>query len=57
MAYPTLSPRTAAHHAVIIRMEMLNSPREARSAPAMRRVSPGMGTPKSSRKIATKTAR
>jgi hypothetical protein len=55
IAYPMLSPSTAPSHPKSSTRKMLSSPLAATRAPEIRMVSPGAGTPKSSRRIATKT--
>jgi hypothetical protein len=51
MAYPTLSPRTAALQAMDITNARLISPFPARIAAEMRSDSPGAGNPKDSRNM------
>jgi hypothetical protein len=51
MAYPTLSPRTAALQAMDITNAWLISPFPARIAAEMRSDSPGAGNPKDPRNV------
>ena len=56
IAYPMLSPSTAAMNPVTPTATMLSCPDPAKMAPAMSTVSPGTGIPKSSSRTSRKIA-